>query len=241
MARLGHWIVSGAIDLTSESRSGVSGSVQDRPPRACGGLTLINILSSFGIERTVLDVWPHISRHGLRGELCARSYLIGKYAADAGLASAVIQCHAARAWDAVRFCASNGLRLMINHRATNDACLSTSQEGHYTILRSILNDRIELEDPLLGRVIRLCKRDFLDLWQPNLETVGFILIAIGTEHPSDDGNVKGELRCPRCTMPIRFQPSILFEPCHWNQGGMFQRFFCLGCDAAFQKAPNIAP
>lgn len=221
-----------AIDIPVEKSAQLALGMHGRPRRACGGLTLIKVLSRCGIERSIFEVWPHISLLGIRGQRCARTYLIGKYAADSGLSAAVIQCHAARAWDGLMTCANTGLHVIINHRATNNRLTDATREGHYTILHTISTEAIELDDPTAGHIQRLSKSEFLDLWQPNYETAGFVMIAITAE--TRVGEKAAIASCPRCEAPIRFRPGALFYPLNWRQGGCFQRFFCLGCDAAFQ-------
>jgi len=224
--------VNVAIDSIVDNGFQSTLSAHGRPPRACGGLTLVKILARCGVERSAHEVWPHISRPGLRGQLCARSYLIGRYAVSSGLSAAVIQCHAARAWDGLVTCASNGFHVIINHRATNQRFSAVAEEGHYTILHTISTEAIELDDPTVGHVLRLTKRDFLDRWQPNYETAGFVMIAIAPDTLVVENTANA--RCPRCEEPLRFRPSALFNPSHWQQDACFKRFFCLGCDAAFR-------
>lgn len=232
MARLGNRLVTATMNNLIDRFAQATNPLHDRPPRACGGLTLIKVLSRFGVDRSIHEVWPHISRPGLRGQRCARSFLIGKYAADSGLSAAVIQCHRATGWAGLMTCASNGLKVIINHRATNDGTSDAVREGHFTILNAISHESIEIDDPTAGNFRRLSKQSFMDLWQPNHETAGFVMIAMSAEACVDGS--QNIASCPRCGVDIRFQPRVLFDPLHWHQGGCFKRFFCLGCDAAFR-------
>ncbi|WP_197452758.1 cysteine peptidase family C39 domain-containing protein [Rosistilla oblonga] len=198
-------------------------------PRSCGPISLVAALRRFGIEQSVDAIWPAVTRKDPFGTRAARSYLLAALARTCQLDAAVLQCQPERAWQAIRTCHDADITVVLNHRAYR-----APDEGHFTLLAAIDDATITVDDPFLGKNKQIDRQRFLKLWQPNRETAGHVLIAIDNpttgqaEEASEDTTT-----CPRCAAPITLAPNRLFEPTEWNPNGLWQRFFCLGCDASF--------
>lgn len=202
------------------------------PLRSCGPLTLVTALRQFGIELTVDSIWDAVTRTDPFGTRAARTYLLAAMARRSGLDAAVLQCQPPRAWNAIQHCHDAGHSVILNHQAYR-----APHEGHYTLLETIDDQQISIDDPFLGSNRRLDRKRFLDLWQPNAETPGHVLIAISRPSYSITTSPQQPFgQCPRCATPLAGAPNGLFEPPNWNPKGLWQRFYCLGCDAAFSAS-----
>ncbi|QDV69966.1 hypothetical protein Poly24_36850 [Rosistilla carotiformis] len=202
---------------------------ENAQPRSCGPISLVAALRRFGIDRSVDAIWHAVTRDDPFGTRAARSYLIAALARTCQLDAAVLQCQPERAWQAIQTCLDAGITVVLNHRAYRAA-----DEGHFTLLATIDDATITLDDPFLGKNQRFDRQRFLQLWKPNRETSGHVLIAIDKPALSETQSTAESLpTCPRCAAPITLAPNRLFDPSDWNSSGLWQRFFCLGCDASF--------
>lgn len=195
-------------------------------PRACGAIALVDVLTRLGVKTDIRSVWPHVAMPDPFGTWSAKSYRLARQARDLGFRAGVLQCHRERAWDALVRCARLGVAVIINHQA-----MAARHEGHFSTLVSISEEVIVLDDPILRSQIQIPRKHFLNHWSPNDEITGHVLIAIGGR--SKINSTGSAPQCPRCKTALSLQPSELFTAQDWNHDGLWDRFFCVECDASF--------
>lgn len=195
-------------------------------PRACGAIALVDVLKRLGVETDLGSVWPHVAMPDPFGTRSAKSYRLARHARDRGLRAGVLQCQRERAWDALLKCASLGVTVIINHQAT-----AARHEGHFSTLVSISDESVVLDDPISRLQNQMPRNVFLNHWSPNDEITGHVLVAI--REPSKIHSQEPVFRCPKCETALSLQPSELFTAQDWNHNGLWERFFCVECDASF--------
>src|SRR5438552_680660 len=90
--------------------------------RMCVAAALCMVYRSFGLACEQAEVWDHVAR-GSRGRRLARTQLLCKDALRRGLSALIVQGR--DPWAALRRCAADGLRVILNHRLS-----PTKREGH---------------------------------------------------------------------------------------------------------------
>lgn len=210
--------------------------------RHCGPICLVDVLRRFGVERNVEQVSAVVVRNDPFGSRAARSHLLAAYARTCGLHAVTLQARVENAWQALQKLQTLDLTVILNHQATN-----ARREGHFTILRSVDETSITIDDPFTGPGHRIDRENFLQLWQPNAESVGHVAIAIcdlrgdqkfRTSRVDERRTGQASLGCPRCQASTALQPAALFNPGDWAVDGLWNCFYCSGCDGAFTQTAN---
>lgn len=212
---------------------------QALPERACGAVALRHVMRKFGIERSIEAIWTQVAKPDPFGTHAARSYRLAAYAIACGLNAVTVQCRSERWRDALQTVGQNNLSAIVNHRAAH-----APGEGHFSVLSSINKAAVVWDDPFKGPGQRVSLQRTQSLWQPNRETVGYILVAIGPRDSRQDVDDRCETpNCPGCGTPLPLTPNPLFVERDWHANGLWQRFFCHGCDAGFSphvSSPSVA-
>ncbi len=199
------------------------------PDRVCGAIALSKVLQSFGIARSVEALWTQVARPDPFGTHAARSYRLAAYAISCGLEAVTVQCHSERWQEALHWVCRHKLAVILNHQAAH-----APSEGHYSVLSGMNEATVMLEDPFKGPGQSVALDRMQSLWHPNRETVGFVLVAIGPSVQQPNAVDHAETPdCPACGTRLPLAPSPMFNERDWQAGGLWQRFFCHGCDAGF--------
>jgi hypothetical protein len=179
--------------------------------RMCGAAALAMVYRSFGKDVTQREVWPKIAKLNRFGSLAANTHLMVQDALDRGFAALAIQ--AKHPLQALSLCRDNGIRAILNHRATEE-----TPAGHYSVLVDINTEHVIYHDPYFGPSRRVSLVQLLELWQPrfaNSEIVGNVLIAITDQFVALPpcqlcGTViPPSVDCPKCHQPVPLQPASL--------------------------------
>ncbi len=208
--------------------------------RPCGAVVLAAVLQQHGRRASAEELWSEAAMADPFGTHGTRSYRLAGLARHFGLEAAVVQCRSERAWDALTHCCQHPVSVILNHQTP-----WARREGHYSRLLGVDPTSIEVDDPIRQRRMQIERDEFLQLWKPNTEAGGFVLIGVAeraaaperlseTGLPSDP--LDAAAACPRCRAELSFTPEPLFRPDDWSRGGLWRRFFCHGCDAAFAPA-----
>jgi hypothetical protein len=177
----------------------------------CGAASLAMVYRSFGKEVTQDEVWPRIAKVNRFGSLAGNTHLMVQDALDRGFAALAIQ--AKHPLQALVLCRDNGIRAILNHRATAE-----TPAGHYSVLVDIDTEHVIYHDPHFGPSRRASHVQLLELWQPcfaNSEIVGNVLIAITDQPvalpscPSCGTVIPPSVDCPKCHQPVPLQPASL--------------------------------
>ncbi|QEG40650.1 hypothetical protein UC8_26670 [Roseimaritima ulvae] len=181
------------------------------------------------MERSVESIYTRVARPDPFGTLAARSYRLAAYAMSCGLEAVTVQCRSERWRDALHYVKQQNLSVIVNHQAAH-----APDEGHFSVLTNIDEATVEMDDPFKGPGQRVSLERMHSLWQPNRETVGFILIAIGPRTSEANTAARCESpSCPGCGTRLPLSPSPMFVEADWQADGRWKRFFCHGCDAGF--------
>lgn len=194
--------------------------------RGCGAIALAEVLHRFGVSVNLASIWDYVALDDPFGTKCAKSYRMASFAIRHGIQAIVLKCNAQRAWDALSHCHTLGLSVICNHQSR-----SARNEGHYSTLLSISKTSLLASDPILRKRVEWSRDDFLDHWGANTETTGNVLVAFGNLEPGDV--MPESTHCPSCSSMLHFQPSSIFDPNDWGDDGLWQSFYCHGCDACF--------
>ncbi|MEZ6092170.1 MAG: cysteine peptidase family C39 domain-containing protein [Pirellulaceae bacterium] len=226
--------------------------------RHCGPVCLVNALKRFDIDRGIAQVTAAVVRSDPFGTRAAKSHLLSAYARACGLNAVTLQSNEAHAWRALQRLDELGFTVILNHQAAN-----ARREGHFTIMASVDDSSIVIDDPFDGPGHRHDREEFLDLWRPNMESVGYVAVAIEEARfepepfsgrvaenevirfnkckssipDREQYNKPATVRCPRCNAVTSLQPAALFDIRDWGDGGLWNCFYCSGCDGAFHPSP----
>lgn len=195
-------------------------------PRACGAVALVEVLKHWGVDTDLRATWNCISWDDPFGTRCARSYLMARCAISHELDAITLKCRKERAWEALIRCSRLGLSVIINHQSR-----ASRVEGHYSILKSISDSAIITRDPTLNCQEEWLRDEFLTHWDANAEITGNVLVAMGKDTEHSEKSLSSA--CPICRTSLRLRPTDLFTPADWDVEGLWQNFYCHGCDASF--------
>ena len=178
------------------------------------------------------------------GSLAASTHLMVQDALDRGFVAVAIQ--AKHPLQALAFCRDNGIRAILNHRATEETAA-----GHYSVFVDINTEHVTFHDPYYGPARRVSNAPWLELWQPrfgNGEIVGNVLIAIGDQPeaappcPMCSVVIPRSVECPKCHEPVPLQPSRLLgcvgDGC---AGRMWNYVCCRSCDFMWSFSLDAPP
>ncbi len=118
--------------------------------RMCGAASLAMVYGSFGKEVSQAEIWPKIAKVNRFGSLACNTHLMVQDALDRGFVAMAIQ--AKHPLQALAFCRDNGLRAILNHRATEETAA-----GHYSGLVDINTEHVTFHDPYYGPYRRVCQ------------------------------------------------------------------------------------
>jgi hypothetical protein len=179
--------------------------------RMCGAASLAMVYGSFSKEVSQAEIWPKIAKVNRFGSLACNTHLMVQDALDRGFVAMAIQ--AKHPLQALAFCRDNGVRAILNHRATEETAA-----GHYSVFVDINTEHVTFHDPYYGPGRRVANAEWLELWQPrfgNAEIVGNVLIAIGEQAqsappcPMCHVVIPPTVACPKCQEPVPLQPARL--------------------------------
>jgi len=200
--------------------------------RSCGAAALCMIYRSLGHSCNQSDVWQRITRPGPWGAPRTNTKQLCADAIMQNLAALTLM--ARQPWPLLRQCASEGIRVILNHRLRNDSAV-----GHYSVLVRIDDEHIDLHDPSGQPERRLSKTELLELWQPprgRSEIAGHVLLAVTAKALTGKCTLCGEktpalITCPGCRATIHLQPAAVLG-CGASRcpGRLWDRLFCPRCD-----------
>jgi hypothetical protein len=208
--------------------------------RDCGAACLSMVYRSFGKAVPRDEIWPAISGRNRLGNVASLTHLMVRDAVTRGFAAVAVQ--ARHPLQALRLCQESGVRAILNHRLSPD-----TPAGHYTVLVSIDDSAVTLDDPYHGPARRVPHADLLELWQPrfpNSEVMGHLLIGMAAE-PSPAAAcwlchvaLPVAVTCPHCKQPVALQPNS-FLGCIDTAciARMWNYVCCPTCDCGFTVSP----
>jgi len=212
--------------------------------RLCGAAALSMVYRSFGQTCSQAEIWPRISKRNNLGSLTSATYLMTQDAQSRGLAAIAVR--ARQPLEVLRRCKEKGLRVILNHRLTEDTPL-----GHYTVLVDVDQEAVVLHDPYFGPSRRISHDALRELWRPlsgNSEITGDMLIAVSPETPGPAAPcgtcgtaIPLAAPCAVCSKPVALQPAAALG---CIAPGCAERTWvsltCPYCDHAWTLEPSAA-
>ncbi len=231
--------MSDPASISYEKPSGTDGS------RSCGAACLRAVYGSLGKDVPQAEIWPVIAKKNRFGVVSSTTYLMAQDALNRGFNAIAFQ--ARHPLQALRLCRDAGARVILNHRTRLD-----SPSGHYSVLASVEDRDVVLQDPSSGQARRMSHAELLELWQPrstDSEIVGNVLIVIAAKPAAPalacefcHASMPPAVNCPVCKKPVPLAPEgSLGCPADSCIARIWNFICCPYCDCAFRFGASTAP